>query len=137
MVKYYWGFEKYYCLGRGCMRRDYHEIIFGSFFLIYSMVYYLTNPSFYSIPSIFFYLTVIVSGVFELKKYYNKYAYMVFIVVILVVMWLFNFIQPLSPNDNIVGYYVMVGLSTLLILGLVILTFKRWIKNEKKLRLGV
>lgn len=126
---------KYYCLGCDCMRLDYQGIFTGSYFLILNTIFfYLLNPSLVYVPSSLALLTVIVSGVFEFKKYYNKYAYMAVIAVILVVMWGFNFIQPLPPDEDIIIYYFMIGFFTLLIFILVIWTLKRWIKNEKALK---
>ena len=115
------------------MRLDYYEIIFGSFFLTAYLFNYLRDPSFYSISLIFAGLTFIVMGVFEFRKYYNKHVFIAVIAVILLVMWLFNFIQPLSPDADIIVYFPA-GVSTLIILALAIWTLKRWMKNEKVLK---
>ena len=97
------------------MRVDYYEIISGSFFLILTTVVYLLYPSLNLIPFIFASLTFIIIGIFEFKKYYNIYVYTAVVAVILLVMWLFNFIQPLSPDADISSYYFAAVMGMLLI----------------------
>ncbi len=116
------------------MRLDYSEIIIGILFLFLSVVNYLSQPYTSIVPMICTFSIYIVTGVFELKKYYNKYVYIAVIAVILVVMWLFKFIQPQFADEDIFIYNSIAGLSTLLILGLVVLTLQRWIKNENTLK---
>lgn len=117
------------------MREDYSAIIVGSLLLISNMLNYLVHPSlyYYYVPLNLAILTYILLGVFEFKKYYNKNVYIAVLAVILVVMWVFSFIQPLFPEEDIVVYYIVAGLSTLIVLIILLFTLRRWMKNEKSL----
>lgn len=114
------------------MKPGLHGIIFGVFFLALNTIYYLRDPSSYFIPFTFAFLTVIMTGVFEFKEYYNKKPYLAVIIVLLALMWMVGFIQPLSLDVNTFFYYLEVGLITLLILAVALNSLRKWGKMKRR-----
>lgn len=115
-------------------RPGFVELIVGGFFFIYNAGSFVKDPSFsYYFPLTFLFFMIMITGIFELKAYYNKNLYLTIITVILGLMWLLSFIQPLSSVNSTV-YYLEVIIVTILVL-VIIKTdlFKRWDKYQKTL----
>lgn len=107
------------------------DIIMGFGFLILVTLQYLGDPSSYYVPLIFFFVIFIMMGIFEFIGY-NKIFY-VLSAVLLVIMWMVSFIEPLSPDVNETFYYIETGLITLAIIILFVDSLKRLRKKEKAL----
>lgn len=119
------------------MKREYkglgvYLILIGIFLLMTDILQYLWNPSSYDIPVLFVFSMIVITGLSYLGRYYNKKFYLVTVSLILVVMWIMGFILPLSPDINKLKYYIELGVVTLMIMVLIISTFKTWDKIEKK-----
>ena len=112
------------------MRTDLYEIIFGAFFLTMNIINYLRDPSSYYIPFIFIFVIIIITGIFEFRKYYNRNLYLVIVTVILFSMWISGLIQTLF-NVDIIFYYIETGLISLVIILVLIYSLKNW-KNQEK-----
>jgi len=116
-------------------RKGSAAIITGGLGLIWSSLFYLISTpasSYYYIPLIFSFLILFISGIFEIREYYNKHLYQIVITTILVIMWLIIYIQSLSSGVDKTIYYIETGLFTILIIALIIYAPKTWGKIEKK-----
>lgn len=89
------------------------------------------NSTSYFIPLTFVFLTTIITGIFEIRDYYNKNLYLTVAGLILVAMWIISFVLTLSPDVDRQIYYIEIGLVTLAIITVLIASLVRWKKNEE------
>ena len=116
------------------MKPSLWTMISATIFLVLNISYYLDNTptSSYYLPLIFVFLIILIAGIFELREYYNKTLYQAVLILVLFIMWIIIYIQPLSLRVDKVVYYVETGLLTLMLIGLLIYSLKEWKKNGKK-----
>ena len=94
---------------------------------------YLINLLFFTLPLIGFSLILIITGLFEWKKYYNETLYLAIVAVILVGTLVINYIRSYPPVDqlNKIIYFMGIGLVVLGILGFVY-DFNRYVGGLNK-----
>ena len=72
------------------MKKSSQYLFGGIFLLIFLLVEYLshsnTNPFLLALPLLIVSLLIIMTGVFELKEYYNKYVYLLLVSVMVIIM---------------------------------------------------
>lgn len=104
------------------------ELLYGILLSILFFWTYLTNPLIsYYIPLIFCSLIVILTGIFKLVAYYNKNIYQFSVIAILTLMWVISYFW-ISLEDDIVIYYVLTGLITLISVIMIVFVPKEWEK---------
>ena len=111
-------------------------VIYGAIFLILNISYYLDNTptSSYYLPLIFVFLMLVITGLFEFREYYNKFLYQVVLILVLSIMWIVIYIQPISHGVDTMVYYVETGLLTIMLIWMFIYLPKEWEKKEKALK---
>ena len=106
-------------------------IILASGTLILNVLGYWMNPSdLYRIPFTFFFLILIIGGIFEIGEFYNRTLYPVTTAILLGIMWIM-YIQIIPNADKSIFY--LTGVLTLIIIAMLIYTLRTWEKNEKAL----
>jgi tetratricopeptide (TPR) repeat protein len=103
----------------------------SSFTLSFALFYFTTHNPLY-LPLIFFNLAGIIHGFFEFREYYNKMPYITALTVVLMVMWVVVAIQ-FSSRVNMMMYYIETGVISILLIGIVLYSFRTWEKNLKSL----
>lgn len=93
-----------------------YKIISGISLLMGSFILYSMNPTYY--PDIFVCIAVIfvITGIFESKKYSNKYIYWGLISMVLIsnLIWGYILSPPLLGNELL--YYLIIGLFVIMII---------------------
>jgi hypothetical protein len=79
----------------------------------------------------FFFLTGLITGLFELKQYHNKILYLMVLIVLLLIMWIMILTQPFLPNVNKMLIYAETGLVTLIVIFVFLFTVREWDKSKK------
>ena len=88
----------------------------GFIILMVTIWSYLNDESFNHIPLIIFSIIFIITGIFQTIKCYNKTFYFGVITLLLVVMWINGFIQPVYPGATQITtlyYYLTLGILTI------------------------
>lgn len=106
-------------------------ITWGIFWLIYLVfVYMVLNLSQYLIGLAFPFLILIITGIFEIREYYNKIVYFMLITSILTVTLILSVIQTspqnMSETPLLIPYYVIVGLLVLYFIWYAYKSPQRW-----------
>ena len=102
------------------MKGGLYAILIGIFGISVTLPFNLIKPSLYYIPFLLTFIMIIIFGLFIFKeKYSNSNFHFLIMAVILVVMWGFGFIQPLSQDVNRIAYYIETGFITLIFIAAV------------------
>lgn len=110
------------------------EIILGVFLLIFSIILNLDNPPQF-VSTISLILVLIITGIFELKEYYNKTLYLTIIAIIAVTMGIVSFqLVFLYPNMDKTVESIFIVYFILLCIGVGIFKLKEWDKFQKALK---
>ncbi len=118
--------------GDNVIRNGLTEILIGSFGLMGASLAYLNNmTTSYYLPLIFGLLTVLITGVFEFREYFNKKLYQIILTVILLIMGIVMYIR-FSPSVDEIIYGIEAVLIITIIIAMIIYTPKTWDKKEKK-----
>ena len=112
------------------MKRGLSPIIVGLLLLASSSLAFIgkVNLMSYYLPFIFGSITLIVSGFIEFVEFRNKTFLGIVLAIIILIMWLFVYLIPISPGVNLIFYYIETGLFTLAIIAFAIFLPREWKK---------
>jgi len=86
-------------------------ILMGVIFSILGITLYSTNPSFIHIPYINFSIVVFITGLFQIREYYNKKVYFAVVSILLLLTWILGLGQIITIFD-----YISLGVFTIVII---------------------
>lgn len=113
------------------MREGLWLIVFGFFYLILNTYFYLMSPAPF-IPITFFFLMMIITGIFDLKECYNRNLYLSIMILFSALMWIVSYIEVLSLSaDKLI--YVATAFLTVIIIVFIRYSLKAWEEFEKAL----